>query len=102
MKTKEAILKEYLISEPKARERRNKIHAICNLLHRNHPAIQGISKDVLMGIIDEVIAYERLWRKILLDNPNLRGVDYETKKQIVQKKQIELDYESGYYGFTRR
>lgn len=92
---REDILRRYLQDEPKARERVNKVRAIANLLQRNHPSIQGVSKEVFTEIIDETIAYERYWRKILLEHPHLRGADYETKRKVVQKKQIELGYESG-------
>ena len=88
-------LRTYLQDTPKARERMNKVRAICNLLQRNHPSIQGLSKEVIMEIIDETIALERYWRKILLDNPELRGADYETKRLVVQRKQVELGYEGG-------
>ncbi len=91
----EDILRKYLQDEPRARERVNKVRAICNLLQRNHPVLQTISPEVIVEIIDETIAYERYWRKILLDNPELRGKDYQTKKEVVQKYQIGLGYESG-------
>lgn len=94
--TKEDLLKNYLQNEPRARERVNKVRAICNLLQRQHPAIQGISPEVMTRIIDETIAYERYWRKILLENPELRGADYETKKEVVQKFQQSIGYEGGY------
>lgn len=94
--TKEDLLKTYLQNEPRARERVNKVRALCNLLQRNHPAIQGIPAEVFTQIIDETIAYERYWRKILLENPDLRGKDYQTKREVVQKFQQSIGYEGGY------
>lgn len=90
------ILKEYLKDVPRARERRNKVRCISNLMRKNHPSIQGLNDIVMDNIIDEIISYERYWPKTLLECPELRGLDYDTKKKIVQEKQIELGYEGGY------
>lgn len=92
---REDILKKYLTEEPKARERVNKVRALCNLLQRNHPSIQGIPKKVMEEIIDETISYERYWRKILLDHPELRGKDYNEKTRLSQEAQVNLGYEGG-------
>lgn len=93
---KEFILKEYLVNNAPGRERKNKSRCISNIVQRNHPSIKDIPWQVMVEIVDDVVAYERYWRKILLDNPELRGMDYDTKKVVVQKKQIELGYEGGY------
>ena len=87
-------LKRYLQDEPRARERHNKVRAITNFMRRSHPTLQSISVDLMSKFIDEIIALERYWRKILLDNPELRGHDYNTKKITVQNAQIRLGYES--------
>lgn len=92
----EFILKQYLKDTPQARERRNKVRCISNLVRKNHPAIENVHTETMDNIVDDIVAYERLWRKILLENPDLRGIDYDTKKTVIQKKQIELGYESGY------
>lgn len=95
--TREDVLRRYLEDTPKARERVNKVRAICNLLQKNHPSIQGIPKDLMTEIIEEALAFDRYWRKLLSENPALRGSDYETKKKVVQRAQINLGYESGFY-----
>lgn len=98
--TKELILKHYLEDNPRARERRNKVRCISNIMRKYHPSLKDFPNELMEEIVDEIIAYERYWRKILVDNPELQGTDYNTKKIMVQKKQIELGYESGYNQLT--
>lgn len=93
MGKRETMLKMYLEQTPRGRERRNKVRCVSNIIQKNHPSIQGIPPEVMCEIVDEVISYERYWRKILLEHPHLRGTDYNTKKMVVQKKQMELGYE---------
>ena len=83
-------MKLYLKETPQARERKNKVRAIGNIMRKTHPSIQAISPEVMDGIVDEIIDYERYWRKILLDEPTLRGKDYNTKRIVEQKKMLEL------------
>jgi len=90
-------LKLYIEKEPRARERRNKVRAIANFMKQNHPAIENLSTELLTSFVDEIVALERYWRKILLENPNLRGADYDTKQKVVQEKQIKLGYQGGYH-----
>lgn len=90
------MLKNYLKDNPRGRERRNKVRCISNVIQKYHPSVSDLPWEVMSDIVDEIIAYERYWRKILLENPELRGKDYETKRSVVQRKQIELGYESGY------
>ncbi len=54
-----------------------------------------LKKEVVMDLVDEVIALERYWRKILLENENLRGSDYNTKRQVVQEYQQKIGYVGG-------
>lgn len=94
-------VKSYLISEPRARERRNKTRALCNLLQRTHPSIEKVNPEVLTNIFDELLTMDRHWRKILSENPSLRGQDYDgaggfkSKRQLEEEKLVELNYEEG-------
>src|SRR3990167_1110842 len=88
--TKENIMKDFLITTPQARERRQKVRAIAFLLQKLHPAIRELSKDLMIEIVDDTIAFERYWRKTLQNYPELRGSDYNTKKEVVQKKMLEM------------
>jgi len=75
---------EYLVAEPKFRERHNKDRGIVNLLLKEHPSIRNIPKDVLIEIVQKYDTMNRAWRDILEDNRNahLRGKDYPTKRTL--------------------
>ncbi len=97
----ERLVKNYLESTPLARERRNKTRALCNLLQKTHPSIQGVNPKVLTEIFDELLTMDRIWRKILSENPSLRGTDYDgkgfkAKEQLEQEFLIGKGYEVGY------
>ena len=86
----------YLLrTEPKARERKNKDRACVYVLLKHFESLNNVPKDVLIRFVQEYATLDRQWRKLLQDNVGLRGVDYETKKMLSQKKQIELGYEGG-------
>lgn len=97
----EKLVKSYLISEPRARERRNKTRALCNLLQRTHPSIEKVNPEVLTNIFDELLSMDRHWRKILSENIALRGKDYDgaggfkSKRQLEEEKMETMGYESG-------
>src|SRR3990167_1831806 len=94
--TLENQLKQLLKDEPRSRERRNKVRAVAHVLRKTHPVLGQIVPEVLQLIVNDVIALERYWRKILVENPELQGKDYNTKRQIVQEYQQKIGYESGY------
>lgn len=93
---------EYLESEPKFRERKNKDRGIVNLLARRYGVLGYLLKrkeiDIMtvVAIIKDAASIDREWRQTLQFNPPLRGKDYEDKKILEQEKQIELGYEVGY------
>lgn len=51
----------------------------------------------MTALIQDANSMDRYWRKLTRENPELRGIDYETKKIVVQRKQKDLGYESGYF-----
>lgn len=84
---------EYLESEPKARERRNKDRAIVNILIKKYPMLgESVPKEVLIGFVKEHNSMDRYWRKILEERTDLRGDDYGDKDGLEIEKQIELGY----------
>ena len=91
------LLKKYLEIEPKARERSNKNRAIGNLLIENY--FLKIDKATMQEIVGEVLSLDRQWRKLLEENPELRGKDYDDKDKLSQEKQVSLGYESGFNQF---
>lgn len=89
-------IKNYCEKEPKARERRNRDRAMVNLLLKKYPEMLPL-KDKIINICHDFESYSRIWRKVLEECPELRGKDYETKREMVEKHQIELGYENNYH-----
>ena len=83
MKTNHLIMKNYLQEQPKARERKNKNRAIGNVIMERYN-IQ-IDKAMMSDIVGEILNYDRVWRKILEDYPDLRGSDYGHKDKLEEE-----------------
>ncbi len=93
------IVLDYLIAMPPFRERRMKSRGIANLAKKNHPSLKDVPREVMIEIVEEVLAQDRAWRWWLEDKnrPDLRGSDYfKKRKQLVQETQVELGYEGGF------
>jgi hypothetical protein len=90
-------IKKYLQIEPKFRERSGKDNGIVNLLIERHPSLDKVDKRVLIEMVKDYNSMDRMWRKVLKDNEELRGSDYEDKAYLEQVTQIGLGYESAYY-----
>ena len=88
---------QYLKDEPRFRERHNKDRGIVNLLQSKYHTILDVPKETLIAFIQDANSMDRYWRKLTGENPELRGKDYNTKKIVSQRKQIELGYEVRYY-----
>ena len=86
---------QYLIAEPKGRERQNKARFIANLLIKRNGLT--MDRELLMKVVIEAESINRYWRKTLEDYPTLRGKDYADGKPLAQEKQISLGYEIGYH-----
>ncbi len=102
MATIKVSVEEYLKSEPKFRERKNKDRGVVNLLGRRYGSLgvllkRGeISVDTLVAVIQDAYSMDRAWRQALEHNPDLRGTDYDDKVRLEQEKQLELGYAPGY------
>ena len=83
-------LLELLQNEPRARERSNKNRAIGNLMIKQYNLT--IDKAQMADMVGEILSQDRKWRKILEENPELRGSDYGDKDILEQKKIVELGY----------
>lgn len=90
-------LLELLQKEPLARERKHKNRAIGRVIEKNFGIDIEINK--LTDIVGEILTLDRQWRKILEENPELRGEDYAQKAELEQKSIMKLGYEPG---FTRK
>lgn len=88
-------LKDLLEKQPQARERKFKNRAIARVLQGQFTALVDISIETLTEAVGESLTLDRQWRKLLADNPDLRGKDYDEKTELEQKAQIELGYEPG-------
>jgi len=83
-------LHKYLEVQPLARERKNKGRAIGNLLIETYDL--ALSKESMEILVRDILSLDRSWRKILEDNPELRGSDYGDKDLLEAKKLEELGY----------
>ena len=95
MKKLESQMLLYIKQTPQARERRNKIRCIGNVMRMTHMTLREFSPEVMDTIVNEIEDYSRYWRKILAENENLRGKDYDgrnfkQKKVVEQEKQLEM------------
>lgn len=93
-------LLEYLKQEPRARERANKNRALGNLITKEYGL--EIDKSKMADIVGEVLSLDRKWRKILEENPDLRGSDYDKKETLEQEKMLELGYSPNYHNDVRQ
>ena len=105
MTTQKSKVKNYLKNEPKFRERKNKYKGLVNLLILDHPFLASIiehydndarGKERVIDLFIKFMTMNRWWNKLLEDNPELRGMDYNDKKLLQQQAQISLGYEGGY------
>lgn len=90
-------IKDHLENHPSARERRFKDRALIELLQEKY---QGggmfFPTDKLADFAHDFVSYDRIWRLILSENPELRGDDYKDKESLEQEKILNLGYEVGY------
>ena len=89
-------VKNYLEQEPKGRERMNRDRAMVNLLLIKYPLLKEVPKDKLVNFAHDFESYCRLWRKVLEENKDLRGKDYDTKQVVEENYMLNLGYEPGY------
>ncbi len=88
----------YLETEERFRERKNKDRGIVNLLMRRFPHLDKaikdgvLSKDQVIDLVQDYTSMDRAWRQTLEQQPELRGTDYDDKERLEQEKQIDLGY----------
>lgn len=90
------LIEKALRNYPWFRERKDKNLGIAKLIvMKYHPWLAG-NEEKLADLVVLAGTLDRAWRKILQDNPELRGLDYEDKAVLEQEKQMELGYEVGF------
>jgi hypothetical protein len=101
-------VEEYLKSEPRFRERKEKDRGMVYLLGRRYGTLgmllkRGeISYDTMIAVIQDAYSMDRAWRQALQHNPELRGTDYEDKTILEAEKQLELGYTPGYHADIKK
>ena len=90
--TTQQIVQNYLDRDSRFRERKNKNKGIYNLLIIKYPILKDKPRELIIDFIVDFISYDRSWRKILLDNKELRGSDYDDKETLSKKVQRNLGY----------
>jgi len=81
-----------LLDEPKARERKNKNRAIKHILAKKYPSLRSIDPGVLQEAVKKSQSLDRSWRKLLEENPKLRGKDYDNKQEQERVSKHRLGY----------
>lgn len=84
--------KSLLTREPRARERRGKDNGIRLLLIEKYPSLASVDKSVLIEVLRAYNSYDRIWRKVTLENPELRGKDYEDGYDLAVQEMDKLGY----------
>lgn len=56
-----------------------------------------LSEDSMIDFAIRFDSYRHAWTDVTKDCKELRGKDYDDKKMLEQKKQIELGYSPGYH-----
>lgn len=71
---------------PWFRERSKKNHGIGLIVLRKYGIeITPKVKDVAADIVSDITSADRAWRKLLEENPELRGTDYEEKAAVEEE-----------------
>ena len=83
-------LLELLKKDTRTRERSNKNRTLAYLIRKNYNI--EIDNGKMADIVGEILTRDREWRKILKENPELRGSDYSDKDMLEQEKMLELGY----------
>lgn len=85
---------DYLVTEPRFRERRNKDRGIVNLIIKKYPPLADAPREHLIVAMQDYASMDRAWRQILSreTNAHLRGKDYEDKEELETEAQRELGY----------
>lgn len=89
---------QYLLIEPRARFIKNRMRAIVNLLLKDFPELKDIPKDKLVNFIHQAESFNRIFRLVLAEHPELvPEEDKEVKHILEEEKMIELGYETNYH-----
>ena len=83
---------DYLVDEPRFRERKNKDRGIVNLLVEKYPELKSVRKETLIEAVREFSSLDRAWRQALERDASLRGSDYLEKETLTKRSRRKLGY----------
>lgn len=89
-------IRRHLVATPGFRERKNKYKGIARLIVDECPPLGDLDRGTLIGVFIKFTTMNRVWNKILQDEPELRGTDYGDKDVLEQEVELELGYTPGF------
>ncbi len=97
--TQRKIVHRKLKDDESFRIRKAKYHGIVSLLQDgNYPWIRGqFSSQTIVNLCVDFMSMNRMWNKILQEEPELRGYDYDDKTTLKQEAQLDMGYEVSYH-----
>jgi hypothetical protein len=91
---------------PWTRERHRKDEALVKLITAkkdwNNNVVATFSLKELTYLAHDFNSADRYWRQHLSNHPELRGMDYDTKEIVEQRKEIQLGYEPGFHEVNKK
>jgi hypothetical protein len=91
-------VKQMLQDIPESRERKNRYRSVWHILQiRYNVDYVLINKAKFLEIASEIESISRCIRQFQQYEPDLRGMDYDEKDILEQKKEIELGYCPGHF-----
>ena len=98
-----AEIHNHLLKFSYARERRNRRQVIQEMLLQKYgDGSPAFPVDKLSDFAEDWVSYDRIFRLVQQENPEVRGKDYDDGKALSQVKQLELGYQPGYHSMIRK
>jgi hypothetical protein len=84
----------FITFNPEAGERKNKDRACVAIILKKErfAPLLDVNRALLIDFAQEYATHDRAWRKVLQDNPELRGTDWEEKQPLEAKAKQDLGY----------
>jgi hypothetical protein len=82
------LIYNYLKAEPRSRYRVNRMRSVVNLLLKDYPELSEIPKDKLIDFIHDAESYNRIFRKVLEENPEMIPETDKFTKEVVEQNYL--------------
>jgi hypothetical protein len=95
-------IKTKLQNFPDFRERRFRVKYLAKLalrscgLENKEETKNALTLEELADFAQSYTSYDRIWRKVLNENEELRGKDWEDRREYEEKTQLDLGYDPLY------